>query len=680
MTPSPPLPTEASSAPSLSAAALHEQSRRPVLGLRGRALLVGVPMVVAIAFISVFADMVSKRVQFGVLQLAPPAIAALFMLALVNRALSKATRRELLSRGDVLVVYSMMLVGVMVSTRGVVEKIIPPLAYLPYYATRENLFASQLIQNLPVWALPFDPKASYPPPPPHITAFFEGLRPGEAIPWHLWLKPLAVWFGLVSCVILVFACLATLLRRQWVDNEQLRFPLTALPLAIITDEVEGQPFFSNRMMWAGFALSAVVFGVNGLHTNFPDWPQFILNLPLNPLLTERPWNAVDYTPIYLSLAAVGFAYFLPTDLLFSLWFFFLLTRVQDAAAVQLGGIPTGIGTHNARVWTGYQAAGAYLVLVLAQIRIGWPYFQQVLATAFGKEKPLDDSEELMSYRTAIIGLLLGFSGAVVWLSVAGMSPWLAFAQMGIYLFFVALIMSRAVAEAGLLMTETSFLPMHLIRMVVPLESLGAANLTLLGATNAVFARDLRGVLLSPLMDNQKMARELRFKLRSLLLPFALAVVVAFVVASYFFLYFSYTQGHLTLYQYPKGNAENMFNLSRSYIQGGTPPPDATVYGGFGVGVVVTSLLVWARASFAWFPLHPLAYAIVPTWSGVVFWFPFLVAWIIKSGVMRFGGAETYKKLAPFMLGMILGEFTLAVFWAVMSTPAIGWSAPGFPWP
>jgi hypothetical protein len=98
--------------------------------------------------------------------------------------------------------------------------------------------------------------------------------------------------------------------------------------------------------------------------------------------------------VYISLAALGFGYFLPLDLLFSLWFFFLLTRMQDVFAVQLGGLPTSIGTHSARVWTGYQAAGAYLVLVAAQARIGWPYFKQVWKTAFARrseEKPLDDS-------------------------------------------------------------------------------------------------------------------------------------------------------------------------------------------------------------------------------------------------------------------------------------------------
>jgi hypothetical protein len=393
--------------------------------------------------------------------------------------------------------------------------------------------------------------------------------------------------------------------------------------------------------------------------------------------------------MYISLAAVGFLFFLPTDLLFSLWFFFLLTRFQDVAAVQMGAIPTGIGTHNARVWTGYQAAGAYLALIGAQLRIGWPYFKQVWRSAIAtgtRNKPLDDSDELMSYRVAVFGLVAGFGGIILWLWIAGMNPIFAALQMGLYMFFIAVIMSRTVNEAGLLMTETSFLPQHLIHLFYPLHGVGPASLTMGGLLNVVFIRDLRGVLLSPLMDNQKMAGETRLRQRSLLLPLAIAVVVAFVVASFFFLKLSYSLGNLSLYDYPNANVRNIMGRTAEAVNGGTIAPGATEYTGLVVGIVVTSVLVYCRAAFSWFPLHPLAYAIAPTWTMIVFWIPCILAWIAKSLVLRFGGIELFRRLAPFALGLILGEFSLAVLWALISmlSPTIfGFkftTAPEFPWP
>lgn len=622
--------------------------------------------------------MVSKVVQFGVLQFAPPAVAALFALALANQGLSRALKREWLSRADLMIIYSMMLTGVLVSTRGLTEKIIPPLAYLPYFATRENGLNEAITRHLPAWAVPFSPSVQAGQAPDAIREYYEKLGAGQSLPWGVWIPPLCAWFALVGCAILCFACLATILRRQWMDNEQLRFPLTSLPLAIIRDEVEGQPFFRNRTMWAGFAVATIVFLVNGLSANVPDVPHFVTDFSLNQFFTERPFNQIDYSVAYFSLAGIGFAYFLPADLLFSLWFFFVLTRFQDVVATQLGGTPTGIGTHNARVFTGYQAAGAYVILVLAQLRIGWPHFKGVLQTAMGK-RVLDDSGELMSYRSAVLGLIFGFTGIIVWLTLAGMSPWLAALQMGIYLFFVALIMSRAVCEAGLLMTETSFLPSHLISLVHPLPALGATNLSLMAMTNLTFTRDLRGVLLSPFMDNQKMAQELGVKQRSLLLPLASSVTLSAVASCAFFLWLHYTQGGLSLYGYPNGNAGNMFTYAKGQINGSAPPADSTAYGGFGVGLGVTTFLVLMRARFAWFPFHPLAYAIAPTWAMAVFWFPFFIAWLVKSLVLRFGGIESFRKIAPFMLGLILGEFMTAVFWA-LGNMLRGWNAPSFPWP
>jgi hypothetical protein len=652
---------------------------------RFRAFVIGVVLSIGLACLAVYADMVSKVVQFGVLQFAPPAVFALFGFALLNKGLMKVARREWLSQADLLIIYVMGLISVLVSTRGIIEKLIPPLAYLPYFAKPENRFNELLTQHLPKWAVPFLPSAQPGPAPDVIRGYWEG---GGTVPWSAWVGPLAAWFGLWCCVALVFLSLATILRRQWMDNEQLRFPLTSLPLAIIRNDAGGgqmggktEPFFTNRLMWVGVGISVFVFGLNGLAANFPDVPKLTTELWMGGYFSERPWNQMDSIAIYISLAAIGFLYFLPTDLLFSLWFFFLATRVQDVIAVQFGGVPMSIGTHNARIFTGFQAAGAYIVLVCAQVRIGWPYFKAMLATALGK-KVLDDSGEMMSYRTALTGLTLGFVGIIVWLTIAGMNPILAIAQMGLYIFFIALIMSRAVAEAGLLMTETSFLPAHLIGLFVPLPNLGAQNLTMLGLTNITFVRDMRGVLLSPFLDSQKMAKELGVRPRSLLLPIALALVVAFVTASAFFLNLNYTQpgGGLALYNYSnQGNSGNMYNQAAGYINGTTTPHDATAWGGLIMGLVVTSLLVWARTAWAWFPFHPLGYAIAPTWAMLVFWFPAFVAWVIKSCIMRFGGSDVYRKFSPFMLGLIAGEFGMAVFWSIMNIWR-GWSTPSFPWP
>lgn len=639
--------------------------------IRARAYLVGLPLLLAVCVLSVYADMAAKVIQVGVMQLAPPAIGVLLLLALVNRV-----GKGFLSGAEMAIIYAMSLVGVLVSTRGVIEKLIPSLTYLPYFASRGNKLNETLTQYLPDWAMPFVPSATPGAPSPEMAAYWEGN--GGAVPWSAWIGPLCAWFGLIACVLWVFLCLATILRWQWMDNEQLRFPLTILPLAIIEDKIEGQPFFANRAMWMGFALVFGVFLLNGLNANYPDWPKLELSYNFSNLLTERPWNMAQSSPIFISFAAIGFAFFLPADLLFSLWFFFLLTRVQDVAIVQTGGLPTGIGTHGTNVFQGYQAAGAYLAFIAVQLRMAWPYFAGVFRSALGRGE-FDDRDELMSYRVAVWGLLAGFVGIIAWLSVAGMSPVLAFFQMGLFLFFIAIVMTRAVCEVGLLGTETSFLPSHLINLVTPLPGYGASSLTMLGMTDAVFTRDLRGTLLSTFLDTQKIGKVLGMRPRQFFGPLVMACVLSFVVAASFFLWLSYSQGSLALYDYPKWNAANLLGRAAAAVNGSAPAAGATEWSGLALGIAVMSLLMWMRAQFAWWPLHPLGFALAPAGTMNVYWFPFFVAWLLKTNVMRFGGVETYRKVAPFMLGMVLGEFGAGLFW-MLGNIARGWAVPAFPWP
>ena len=44
--------------------------------------------------------------------------------------------------------------------------------------------------------------------------------------------------------------------------------------------------------------------------------------------------------------------------------------------------------------------------------------------------------------------------------------------------------------------------------------------------------------------------------------------------------------------------------------------------------------------------------------------PFLVAWLIKIVVLRYGGSSVYRRLIPLFLGLILGDFVTASAWAM----------------
>src|SRR5687768_17243598 len=104
---------EATGRPSSSSSS----SAAPFAAPRSRALLVALPLLCCICFI--FADMslVANEVQFVVVQLASPVVVVLFFIALPHRVMARLPRRQFLSGADIVVIYAMLLVGVMVSTR-----------------------------------------------------------------------------------------------------------------------------------------------------------------------------------------------------------------------------------------------------------------------------------------------------------------------------------------------------------------------------------------------------------------------------------------------------------------------------------------------------------------------------------------------------------------------------------
>ncbi len=626
-------------------------------GLRARALLLAVPLCVLFAYITVYGDMVCKSVQIGILQLPPPAVGALLLVVALGKLITRITGHRWLEPRDLLPIYTMLTITVLMCSRGTIEKVIPPTIELNYRATEENKAMETFAGILPKWLVAYDPKGA--PRQRVAKDYSEG---NAQVDWRLWLGPLLSWSGFLALVYISFLCMSVILRRQWQDNEKLVFPLTTLPLTLI-DESQSRSFFTNRLMWAGFAVPTVLYLLNGLHENFPPVPGLTTRVVINQWLTTRPWNQIQYTPINLSVEAIGFFYFLSGDLLLSLWLFYVYGRCFDMMMVQFGYPSPMMNAHNPSCFSGYQSMGAHLVLVIYLLRAAWPHLQTVKSRllAFGTRMDDGPENEVITYRAALWGLGLSFIGSLWWIRVAGLDWGLGLVQMGMYVFFICFVLARLVTEAGVLQTETSFRPTDFMVMFRPQPTFGARNLTVIGLLDIVVARDPRGLLLTNFLDSQKMAHDLKVRPRSMLLPTITAVVLAFVAGCYFFLTLSHRDGHVNLYAYPAANAWSRMSNAQAAIEYRVtnPPLTGTM---FGLGVVMTTALVVLRATFAGFPLHPLAYAVHAAWSMNVFWFSAFLAWGIKGFILRAGGMKLYRRLMPFFLGMTLGSFTMACLW------------------
>ncbi len=622
-------------------------------------------------------------IQIGILQFAPVAIGLLLAIVLANLITGRFAPRLALKPHEVIVVYTMTLAAALTMSRGLLERWIPALISVNYYATPANHWQTLFFEHIPQWAVPFDVEgdsAQW-----IARSFYEGLRAGS-VPWEPWLKALAAWLPPVVAMFVAYFCLASILRRQWVDHEKLAFPLTVLPVELALHFRWRESVFADSVFWLGFALPTLVLTLNGIHSILPSIPEIPVQYRLNQLIfgpMGRPWRDLGYTTAYCSMAAVGFGYFLPSQVLFSLWAFFAIIRVQNIAFSAFGAPLEAMPLFPTSIWNGYQVAGAYLVLTGYMARSAMPHLRGVWRAAAGGKPDTsdhaDDPRPALPPRIELIGLLAAVVVATWWFVLLGMSWWMAALETLVFLLVICVVMARAVGEAGLPMTETSFRPVDLVRLVSPMRVLGPSTLTSLALADAVFTRDLRGNLLSTFLDALKMSDATNLDRRHLFAALAIALLVALTFGTYLHITVPYEHGAIGMYSYIyRGNPLLGFKYFAPTMQSGDDY-DARLPIFFASGVLVTLALGVLRMRYVWWPLSPLGFALSGSWSMIVFWFPMLIAWVVKGAVLRYGGMRAYQRLRPLMFGLILGEFSQAVLWATISgiwrTPA-----PFFPWP
>lgn len=654
----------------------HEQETPSRVSARG--VLLGLALVVGISFIVSYAEIVTARILIGSQQLPPAVIAVFGLVVLANKGLRRLSKRLRLSATELTMIYCMMLLSALISARGIVEKLLPVLVTPNYFADANNRWTELYAPHTKSWLVPFDVNG----PAGQLVSkrYYEGLRVGEHIPWGLWITPLLVWGALCLIIIFAFLCLATIIRAQWSDNERLSFPLAQPALELVREGDGGGPLFRSKLLWAGFAIPVFVYGLNGLSAWFPNLPTIPASYAAGQYFAIPPWNAMGGVRAYLSFAGIGLAFLLSSEVIFSLWFFYLFAQLQGVGANSLGWPMDGMPMYPCWLIVGYQVAGAYVALSAYMAYSARSHLRKVGRSVLQWEK-VDDSGELIPYRVAVLGLAACFVLALVWCRLAGMSVWLAALEIGVFMFVVSVVLARSTAEAGLFMTETSFRPIDLYRMFAPVQNLGPGNLTMLAFLDGAFMRDQRGLVLTGILDGLKVSDGARAKRRGLLPGFALAAVLALVVAAIVQIWLTYTKGGIHLYGYVmQGNSVWAFTDYRAAMaQSATTVLDWRGPTFFVVGIGFTVFLSYMRSMFFWWPFHPLGYALSGSWTMVVMWFSCLVAWIVKTPILRYGGMKLYVRARPFFIGLMLGEFAMAVFWTLISATT-GAPTPEFPWP
>jgi len=517
-----------------------------------------------------------------------------------------------------------------------------------YFATPENQWTNLLVPHLPKWAFPTDEGGV-------MGWFFQGMPAGETFPWQVWVMPLVWWIMPLAGLATATFCGTTILRRQWVDRERLAFPLAQAPLEMIQAGRGRLPaFMESKVFWVGAGIPLFATAWNIISFFDPTFPTFPL------------FHGAHYVPIApgfpgirtkVNLLVMGFAYLTPLEVLFSVWFFHALAIVEVGILNRLGmRLPWGIW-EGLSPMTAWQDQGAFLVFVALGLWMARRHLRQVVATALGRRK-LDDSNEILSYRVAVLGFLGGTAVLVGWLCRSGMRVEVALGFLAVaYLIYLGL--ARIVAQTGV-----SYVTPPLVAQPFLFFSFGSAAFLPrdLAALSCAYGwhGDVQTTFMVGATQEAKLADGFRVKGRSLLPALAASAVVGLVVSIVFILTMAYSRGAANFGSWtfrPEGGMGDVC-FGTAVGQMAVPRgPDWGRLGCFGGGAAAMTVLMILKYRFPWWPLHPVGLAVASVWTIRRSAFSIFLAWAAKTILLRWGGVRLYRRAAPFFLGLILGCFT-----------------------
>ncbi|MGC9317929.1 MAG: DUF6785 family protein [Armatimonadota bacterium] len=623
----------------------------------GRALSVR-SLLLAAAFLAIGALWIRKAslIAFTILvgEGTPPvpALTALVLMTAVGLVSARLTTTRRWRR-EALVIYVLLTCAFMTIDANGVRQLLATITSLRYFAATGNEYAA-LAPHIPTWLMPAGEQL--------IRGFYEGVEEG-AVPWRAWLPVLGAWGGVFMLLTLSLGCLVSLFREPWAEREHLTFPLAELALRLAPDPPD-QPdrpqLLHTWLFWIGFGLAALYDGSNIAHAFFPGIAAIGQSYNLSPLFSERPWSGLRPLNLTFRPEIIGLGYLVPTDVLLSVWVFYLLLRFENFVAVLFGYSAAGF-PHDRP-----QGLGAHIALAAFVIYAARDHLRGALRAAVGG-RTADRGDETIPPGIAIWGVVAGVLGVTALMVVAGMSPGTALSYV-LLIYVCSLAYARIRAQTGLPITygvprEEMFDAILAVQPTGGSLSPAAIRSESVFAVFRVLARMTFGQLGAYELEGIRIARRASIRRWHLLVAIVLGLLGGLVAGYIVHLVDAYNfgwnilDGGTTQGGYRTQQALWQYSRLETRVFTGEPLKLATTIAR-AVGLVLSLLMLWLRSRFLRFPLNPMGLALAGTFGHPI-WFPIFVAWLAKSMILRIGGAQTYRNLTPVFLGLAIGHFLIA---------------------
>jgi len=623
-------------------------SHRKKPAVTWRALLIGGPLLVGNVY-WLMANWGTAGYETGqsfatIVSLYYNVLFTLLVLLGANVFLRRFACRWALSQGELLTLYLLLAVGSSVAGHDMLQILFPAITYPIWFATPENRWG-EFHRYLPGWLTIKDREL--------LTPFYQGHASlYEGVHLSVWLRPILVWSGFFIVLGLMMLGLVVLFEERWVRHEKLSYPIIQIPLHLTDPRAW---LFRSPLLWMGGALAAGMDLVNGLHHLYPGVPSLGGALQdVSRFFPSRPLSAIGWTPLALYPFAVGLSFFIPRDLSFSIWFFFLFGKVTRILGDLWG-------------WTGdpqfpyatEQAAGAWLGLALVALGVsrGWR-IRPLRAMSQGQEEGIASRRAV---GMALVGWVLGGIFLIGFGGMAQVAPGWTAVYFGLF-FALGIAITRVRAEVGPPSHDLPCEPLGMLVTALGSSRLEPQALTLFTLFTS-FNRAYRCHPMPVLLEGFALFSRSHLSFRRLVGALVGAIVVGTLAGAwaYYTLAFRYGGALFGEQWQCRHDFSRLISWKISPVEPNVPGIIAML-----LGAVWTLALMGLRHAFLGFPLHPAGYALsLSPWNVTWYWFSIGVGWLLKGIVLKFGGLRTYRRALPFFVGMVLGEFVLGAVWSLL---------------
>jgi hypothetical protein len=622
--------------------------------IRLRAVIVVLLLIPALTLFAVWGDWLEGG-NGAVGSLNAVAVAVLALLAAGNLLLRRRRPTWALYPGELITIYLISAIGLGIAG-GVWQwggSLAASIAYPIWEADPGNRWAELLWPNLPPGMVVANRDALVGFAYGHSTAYrWEVLR--------AWATPVLWWTLWVTATLWVTLCLSVIVRRRWSEEEKLPFPMTIVPTQLADPS---GALFRSRLWWVGVAIS-VGIGLLGILNRFlPTIPLLPTGVDLaNVLANNAPWDAIRGRALTWSPWAIGLCYLMPLDLALSLIVANLLWKAEYVFS-RWQGWTTG-------AWSGFpygdqQNIGICLALMASVVWLDRRYLWHVLRKAAGLASTLDDRQEGLSYRTAVLGAAAGLA-FLWWLyQRAGMTAPIIAAFLVLY-FTMAMVMTRMRAQIGPPAHEMyGTMPEFILTQFPGAAAIGPRGLGIIAMMRPfMYEQDTNAVPTQ--LEGLRLAERGAMPARQL--AWALLLAVPLIMVCYFWasVHVGYQFGmQAKAHSDMLGVCRQATDKLDQWVRDpGGPNWSGTL--SIGIGAAIALVLMGLKLRFPLFPLHPMAVPLALSWQVDSMLPAITVSWVLKGALLRYGGMRAHRRALPFFLGLIVGDASISLVGTVLS--------------